>query len=305
MNILIVGLGSIGSEIAFTFYHSASITCIDHGKHFESIKKILPRINYVKGDIHDPSLIENLSDPPDIVFYCIDTGSVVSCMEDPIKYEKINVTLFRLFLNSLYKKFNPHFYLLSSNFIYPDIDGITEQTTPSPETFYGKLRLQQENILQEYSSNYTILRLSNIFGYGHFFDIGNQGAIEKFIDCIFLNKNISIHGNGKQLVDYLHKSELMNLLKILVQTNPKTIYNVSSGKSKSIIDIARIISKIGLEKFNHKIDLSVMSDTQLSNSPKITPSKIIKDYNWSLISDLDTIILEMMEINYQKINTYF
>ena len=234
MNILIVGLGSIGSEIASTFYSSSHITCIDHGKHFESIKKILPKINYVKGDIHDSSLIENLSDPPDIVFYCIDTGSVVSCMNNPDKYEKINVSLFHIFLDNLYKKFNPHFFLLSSTFVYPDVDKISEKTKPFPETLYGKLRLKQEKILQEYASNYTILRLSNIFGYGNFYNIGNPGAIEKFIDCVFSLKNITVHGNGKQLVDYLHKSDLMNLLKILVQITPKTIYNVSSGNSKSI-----------------------------------------------------------------------
>ena len=302
MNILIVGLGSIGSEIAYTFYSSSHITCIDHGKHFESIKKILPKINYVKGDIHDPSLIENLSDPPDIVFYCIDTGSVVSCMNDPNKYEKINISLFHIFLDNLYKKFNPHFFLLSSTFVYPDVDKISEKTKPFPETLYGKLRLKQEKILQEYASRYTILRLSNIFGYGYFYDIGNPGAIEKFIDCVFSLKNISIHGNGKQLVDYLHKPDLMNLLKILVQTTPKTIYNVSSGNSKSIIDIAKIISKIGLEKFNQKIETSVMSNTKLPNSPKIIPNKIIKDYNWSPTLDLESIILKMMKIYHQKIS---
>ena len=302
MNILIVGLGSIGSEIAYTFYSSSHITCIDHGKHFESIKKILPKINFIKGDIHDPSLIENLSDPPDIVFYCIDTGSVVSCMNDPNKYEKINVSLFHIFLDNLYKKFNPHFFLLSSTFVYPDVDKISEKTKPSPETLYGKLRLKQEKILQEYASNYTILRLSNIFGYGNFYNIGNPGAIEKFIDCVFSLKNISVHGNGKQLVDYLHKPDLMNLLKILVQTTPKTIYNVSSGNSKSIIDIAKIISKIGLEKFNQKIETSVMSNTKLPNSPKIIPNKIIKDYNWSPTLDLESIILKMMKIYHQKIS---
>ena len=302
MNILIVGLGSIGSEIAYTFYSSSHITCIDHGKHFESIKKILPKMNYVKGDIHDPSLIENLSDPPDIVFYCIDTGSVVSCMNNPNKYEKINVSLFHIFLDNLYKKFNPHFFLLSSTFVYPDVDKISEKTKPSPETLYGKLRLKQEKILQEYASNYTILRLSNIFGYGNFYNIGNPGAIEKFIDCVFSLKNISVYGNGKQLVDYLHKPDLMNLLKILVQTTPKTIYNVSSGNSKSIIDIAKIISKVGLEKFNQKIETSIMSNTKLPNSPKIIPNKIIKDYNWSPTLDLESIILKMMKIYHQKIS---
>ncbi len=300
MEILIVGLGSIGSEIAFTFYPSANITCIDHGKNFETIKKILPKINYIKGDIHDPSLISNLSHEPDVVFYCIDTGSVVSCIDNPDKYEKINISLFSNFLDNLFAKFNPHFFLFSSSFVYPDIDKITEQTIPSPETLYGKLRLKQEKILQEHSSKYTILRLSNIFGYGHFSDIGSQGAIEKFIDCLFSNKGISLHGTGKQLIDYLHKSELMNILKFLIQINPKIIYNVSSGKSKSIVDVAKIISKIGMEQFDQKSEISIISNKQLPNSPKIYPIKIMNDYNLSIISNLENFILEMMKTHSQK-----
>ena len=142
--------------------------------------------------------------------------------------------------------------------------------------------------------------MSNIFGYGHFSDIGSQGAIEKFIDCLFSNKGISLHGTGKQLVDYLHKSELMNILKFLIQINPKIIYNVSSGKSKSIVDVAKIISKIGMEQFDQKSEISIISNKQLPNSPKIYPIKIMNDYNLSIISNLENFILEMMKTHSQK-----
>ena len=301
MKILIAGLGSIGAEIAFTFYSSADITCIDHGKHFETIRKTLPKITFVKGDIHDSSLLNNIPEQLDVVFYCIDTGSVISCIENPEKYKKINTALFRQFLENLYKKHNPHFFLLSSSFVYPDIDNITEQTNPYPATLYGEFRLKQEKILQEYSSDYTILRLSNIFGYGHFFNIGSKGAIEKFIDCVFSHKKISLHGNGKQLVDYLSKSDLMMVLKTLIKKNPKTIYNVSSGSSKSIADVAQIISSLGLEKFNKKSDISIMSNESLPNSPKIFPTKISYDYNLSFNHDIESSIFKMMNIRSKKL----
>lgn len=294
MEILIVGLGSIGSEIAYTFYPSANITCLDHGKNFESIRKILPKINYVQGDAHDSSLLLRLSCKPDIVFYCIDTGSVVSCMKNPYKYEKINTVLFRNFLENLYKNHNPHFFLLSSSYVYPDIDKITEETEPKPDTLYGKFRLEQEKILKEISSNFTILRLSNIFGYGKFFNIGSKGAIEKFIEAVFLQKKIFLHGDGKQLVDYLHKCDLMNLLQILSKTKPIDIYNVSSGKSFPILDVAKTISTIGMSKFNKKIEISIANTDKLPNSPKIFPTKIMKNFDWSISEVLSTSILKMM-----------
>ena len=96
MNILIVGLGSIGSEIAYTFYSSSHITCIDHGKHFESIKKILPKINYVKGDIHDPSLIENLSSPPvSLIIFTIFSNPIPSIFNS--EEDCIFFSIFRIF----------------------------------------------------------------------------------------------------------------------------------------------------------------------------------------------------------------
>ena len=293
--ILILGTGSIGSEIAYFFYNKYKITCIDHGKNFDIIKKQLPDIRFVKGDVSDLDLIKIESQDCHMIFYCIDTGGVIACMKHPKKYFDVNVTNFKELLNSLKIK-KAHFFLFSSSFIYPDIQKITEETEPNPETLYGKLRMNQEQILKASNLNFTILRLSNIFGYGHFYNIGNKGAIEKFIDNVFEGRDIILHGDGSQLVDYLHKIDLMNLLKILCKILPKRqVYNISSGQRRSILNIAEIIKDNASNEFDLNVEIIKMDEkTKMSNLPLTLPKKIINEVSWKPSTNIELKIKEMM-----------
>lgn len=291
--ILIAGTGSIGSEIAYLFSNEYEIICIDHGKYFQKIKEKLPKVKLVKGDIYDENLMKSFHDV-DIIFYCIDTGGVVSCMNDFIKYHDINITKFKKFINS-FTNSNSHFYLFSSCYVYPDVPNITENTLLNPETQYGVLRANQEKILVESGIKYTILRLSNIFGYGNFFHVGNFGAIEKFIDLIFNGKEISLHGNGEQIIDYLSKDDLMHLIKILVNYQQNKIYNISSGQSRSILEIAKIMKNIALEKYKIYIEIIKLDENiKLPNSPYIQPNKAMQETSWKPSSNLEHAIKKMM-----------
>jgi len=294
--IIIAGSGYIGAEIAFTFSDDYEITCIDHGKNFDIIKKKLPTVSYIKGDVYDEKLIKKEIRYCDIFFYCLDTGGVVDCIKHPLKYYDTNVTHFRQLLKSLEYNEMPYFFLFSSSFVYPDIQKITEETQLNPETLYGKLRMNQEQILKSSNLNFTILRLSNIFGYGHFYNIGNKGAIEKFIDNVFERRDIILHGDGSQLVDYLHKIDLMNLLKILCKILPKRqVYNISSGRRRSILNIAEIIKDNASNEFDLNVEIIKMDEkTKMSNLPLTLPKKIINEVSWKPSTNIELKIKEMM-----------
>jgi len=103
----------------------------------------------------------------DIIYYYIDTGRVINCIDHPIKYYDVNITKFKKFIN-LFTNSNLHFYLFSSCYVYPDVPNITDNTRINPETQYGILRTNQEKIILESSIKHTILKLSNIFGHGNF-----------------------------------------------------------------------------------------------------------------------------------------
>ncbi len=297
MKILIVGAGSIGSEIAHLFSNEYEITCIDHGRSFSILKKKLPKVRFVKGDINNEKLICTEAKDVDFIFYCINTGSVKSCIDSPVKYKKINEKDFKKFIKIVDSVSDGHFFLFSSCYVYPDMKNATEMVLPDPETNYGKLRLNQEEILKNSKLSHTILRLSNVFGYGHFFNVGTFGAIEKFIDCVFTNKKIMLYGDGSQNVDYLYKDDLMNLLKLLIKTKPQNTYNVASNKTYSIAEIAEIINNIAFVKYTKKAKVVKMNTNfKVPNSPTLSIHKIIKDMHWRPSTNIEKQIREIIHV---------
>ena len=293
--ILIAGLGSIGAEIASAFYSKFEITCIDHGRYFDVIKQKLPEINLIKSDIHEKGLIKKLAKDSDIIYYLVDTGGVVGCMNNPTKFYEINTTKFSNLVKELIG-FDVHFFLLSSVFVYPNSQNCTEETKPKPETLYGKLRLKQEQILESNNIKSTILRVSNIFGYGNFVKVGNSGAIEKFIENIFSDKQITLHANGNQLVDYLYKNDLIFYLKNLVSESPGEIYNISTGKLQKIINIAEIISNIGKNLYQKNIRIKISDKNQIyPSSPLASSAKIIKKTHHNPSLNFNEKIQNMMD----------
>ena len=293
--ILIAGLGSIGAEIASAFYSKFEITCIDHGRYFDVIKQKLPEINLIKSDIHEKGLIKKLAKDSDIIYYLVDTGGVIDCINDPTKFYEINTTKFSNLVKEL-NSFDIHFFLLSSVFVYPNSQNCTEETKPKPETLYGKLRLKQEQILESNNIKSTILRVSNIFGYGNFVKVGNSGAIEKFIENIFSDKQITLHANGNQLVDYLYKDDLIFYLKNLVSESPGEIYNISTGKLQKIINIAEIISNIGKNLYQKNIRIKISDKNQIyPSSPLASSAKIIKKTHHNPSLNFNEKIQNMMD----------
>ena len=293
--ILIAGLGSIGIEIASAFYSKFEITCIDHGRYFDIIKQKFPELNLIKSDIHEKGLIKKLAKDSDIIYYLVDTGGVVGCMNNPTKFYEINTTKFSNLVKELIG-FDVHFFLLSSVFVYPNSQNCTEETKPKPETLYGKLRLKQEQILESNNIKSTILRVSNIFGYGNFVKVGNFGAIEKFIENIFSDKQITLDANGNQLVDYLYKNDLIFYLKNLVSESPGEIYNISTGKLQKIINIAEIISNIGKNLYQKNIRIKILNKNQIyPSSPLASSAKIIKKTHHNPSLNFNEKIQNMMD----------
>lgn len=90
-------------------------------------------------------------------------------------------------------------------------------------TLYGKSKLLGENILKATSDNYTILRLSNVYGHGD----GN-GAID-----IFKRGGNKIYGTGDDVRDYVSVEVVAEAIKVIaLDPGPynRQTFNISSGK---------------------------------------------------------------------------
>ncbi len=282
--ILIAGLGSIGIEIASAFYSKFEITCIDHGRYFDAIKQKFPELNLIKSDIHEKGLIKKLAKDSDIIYYLESTGSVAGCINNPTKFYEINTTQFSNLVKEL-NGFDIHFFHLSSVFVYPD-NNCTERTIPKPETLYGKLRLKQEQILEMNNIKSTILRVSNVFGYGSLINVGNHGTIEKFIENIFSDRPMTVHGNGNHLVDYLSKDDLLYYIKNLVNESPGEIYNISDNYPCSNEEIANYAFNLMKIKKPKMIEIEQIDSEMIRNfykdSKKVSNKKMKNAFSYKL-----------------------
>jgi nucleoside-diphosphate-sugar epimerase len=280
-SILILGTGYIGSSIIDAFYDSHNIIAIDHGKNFQKLKNKFPEVNFVIGDCTNKIILDEYAKQSNFVFYTLNTGGVMDCILNPEKFKKINISDFKIILDIL-NKYNLNFILFSSSFIYPDVSFVDENILPNPETFYGKLRLEQEKLLENSALNYVILRLSNIYGFGPFLNLGNLGVIEKFINLTFSKKQITLHGNGLQKLDCMYIDDLIELLKLLLNKPfSSNVFNVSSEKNYSVLEISKIIEQHAMKNFQINLKLTSSENSYtLPNSPLMFSNKIKNFVPW-------------------------
>lgn len=101
-----------------------------------------------------------------------------------------------------------------------------------PINLYGQSKLLGEEIIKTTKQNYTILRLSNVYGDGD----GN-GAIDRFI-C---GEN-KIYGDGQQRRDYIHVDKVVGAIKKIIENPAKynqETYNISTNETESVLDVFR------------------------------------------------------------------
>jgi UDP-glucose 4-epimerase len=275
--ILVLGSGYLGSEIISQFSHDNEVTVVDHGKNFNIILQKCHNVNFIQSDILDFESYRNHIENS-VIFYCVDNGGVVESIKNPQKYEKINIANFSKLITFL-NDFTCKFYLFSTSYVYSGDTIASELDSLEPTTLYGELRKTQEEFLVKSKINYTILRLSNVYGYGTFQKIGNLGAIEKFMINALSGKSILLYGKGDQKIDYLHISDLMILLHKLIKINKKNlIFNVCTEKALELSEIANLIKKI----IGNQYDVTVekVPSMDIPNSPSMSIKKIKDTLNW-------------------------
>ena len=166
----------------------------------------------------------------DIIIHCAALTSVTESMWKPNEYHETNVSGTYNLINQFP---GSKFIYLSTSAIYGEGLNHKENDKMNPQSPYAQTKLDAELFIQSLVKNYVILRLSNIYG-------GKKG--ERNVYQVFEEENIlPIYGDGTALRDYLHVDELV---KIIRKTFDKQgIYNIGSGKTKTVLEIAEEFKK--------------------------------------------------------------
>ena len=278
--ILITGAGGyLGSRLSKYFAEKGfGVIALCHSdiNHYNSWKILMDDI--IVGDIRDERVVNDISKKNiDIVIHLISLDHFKS-ENEPNIVSNINVMPTWILLDSLTKIGLEKFIYFSTIHIYGNLPNkiINEDHKPNPLNTYGLTHLLSENICNYYNSKTTTdcinLRLSNSYG-SPVFKTNNAWwlVINELCKSAFENKQIKLKSNGTPQRDFIHVSDVARAVNIIVNNNIKVeenVYQISSGKTLTILEIAHKVKSIYNKRYNNNIDI-VLPDNSVSECPHI------------------------------------
>ena len=140
-----------------------------------------------------------------------------------------------------------HFIFLSSSMVYGNFksDKVDEKTHCEPLGIYGALKYAAEKIIISYNQvfdlPYTIVRPSALYG---------ERCISRRVGQIFIenalqNKEIEIHGDGSEKLDFTYIKDLIDgITKVIENPSSKNeIFNLTFGQGRPIFDLLNILKE--------------------------------------------------------------
>ena len=248
------GAGFIGSHITEKLVERSDIvTVIDNmntgkEKNLESVKG---KINFIKGDILDVDLLEDVTKDVDGVFHQAALASVQDSFDKPDEYHNVNVNGTKNILK-LSKKYGFKVVYASSSSVYgnPTRIPIKESDEKNPINPYAETKLKKEELAIRYSEmgvKVIGLRYFNVFGKGQSKEYA--GVLKLFLERIRDELSPKINGDGTQFRDFVHVSDVVNANIMSMDSDVAYgFFNVGTNTSITILDVAKtIIEYSGLD----------------------------------------------------------
>jgi len=241
------GAGFIGSHITKKLVERGDVvTVIDNmntGKK-KNLESVIDKINFVKGDILDIDLLEDITKDADGVFHQAALASVQDSFDEPDKYHNVNVNGTENILK-LSKKYGFKVVYASSSSVYgnPIRIPIKESDGKNPINPYAETKLKKEELAIKYSKmgvSVIGLRYFNVFGKGQSKEYA--GVLKLFLECIRDKLPPKINGDGTQFRDFVHVSDVVDANIMSMNSNiTHEFFNVGTNTTITILDLAKTI----------------------------------------------------------------
>ena len=209
----------------------------------ENLKNIIDKIQFVKGDITDFELMQDLITESHTVYHLAALSRVLPSIEKPELCFKSNIEGTEI-IARLCARLGRRLIFSSSREVYGTAKylPVDEDHPLNPENPYGASKVSGEKIIESYSKcyglKYGILRLSNVYGKRDF-----DRVIPIFIENSSKKNDLIIYG-GKQIIDFIHVSDVVDAFTKLLLINENLIVNIGSNKGTTLIDLAGNINEI-------------------------------------------------------------
>jgi UDP-glucose 4-epimerase len=277
------GAGFVGNNIVKLLVsegHNVKVIDNLHTGKKENLEEVLEKIEFYNEDIRNISKLESILKDVDGIFHEAALTIVQESFKKEKEYFDVNVkgteNIFKIA-----KKYEKKVVYASSSSIYGNTKEIPikENFERKPINPYGQTKLEDEFLAEKYSIDGLSvigLRYFNIFGKGQ---TGSYaGVITQFIRKLKENKNPIIYGDGLQVRDFIHVSDIAqaNLSAMLSSTN-SGFFNVGTGVPTKIKDLAKIMTEICQKNFEPIFQEALEGDVKISQADMELTQKMI---NW-------------------------
>jgi len=216
-------------------------------ENFTSIIK--QKVTLIFGDILDNSKLTTSMKNHDVVIHLSAQISVPASIKNPKLTFDVNVNGTQNVLDACLQNDITKIIAASTAAVYQNTSTkiILDEVSPvEPQSPYGESKLEMENKIIDFTSIHnidaTILRFFNVFGIGQ--SLEYAGVITKFKENIQNNCPLVIFGDGAITRDFIHVDDVVDAIILSTSHSKNSIYNIASGISTSISDLAKIMISI-------------------------------------------------------------
>ena len=247
------GAGFIGSNFVKYMlnqhkdYEIVNLDALTYCGNLENLSDIEDNPNYtfVKGDIRDKSVVDDLVKDSDYVINFAAESHVDRSIEDPEIFIKSNVLGTQVLLNAA-KEYGVEKYIqISTDEVYGTLgkEGYFTETTPlQPNSPYSASKAGGDLITRAYFETFdlpiNITRCSNNYGPYQF----PEKLIPLMISNTLEDKKLPIYGDGKNIRDWLHVYDHCSAIDLVLHEGKiGEVYNIGGNNEKQNIDIVKLI----------------------------------------------------------------
>lgn len=268
MKILITGIaGFVGSTISRKFIEDKldcqiyGIDNLSFGYKFR-ISDFVDKINFFEGDILN---IEKLIGRRkfDLVIHCAAIAPLPECQINSYRAIDQNVSITGRLIDYCLKYGSRNLIFFSSAAIYENVKVFPSHEAVKINTslIYPATKYMCEIFLNTISKsheiNITSLRLFNLYGPNQDYFRKQPPLIGYLLKSVIENKKAYLYSTGSQSRDYIYIDDLYDLINLsfkrminLKKNGTHLILNAGSGKTYSVNDIVKEISKITGKKIH-------------------------------------------------------
>ncbi|MBU1901913.1 dTDP-glucose 4,6-dehydratase [Patescibacteria group bacterium] len=229
MRLLVTGgAGFIGSN--FIHYWSknhpedkiVNLDLLTYAGNLENLKDVESNSNYefVKGDISDKKLINDLAKDIDLIVNFAAESHVDRSIIDSTDFIRTNVMGTKVLLDAAKEK-NIRFHHISTDEVFGHLEigdpAFNEATPYAPRSPYSASKAGSDHLVRAYFHTHklpiTISNCSNNYGHYQF----PEKIIPLFITNLLENKKIPVYGEGKNIRDWIHVDDHNRGVDFIIQ----------------------------------------------------------------------------------------